>query len=333
MTLALSDGARQVSNGVRPFDPGRDVGAVADVIEIAFVDELGPNDRGVLRDFRLMQLAAPFLWLASRSVPDFDAVFGGFVWAEGGRIVGTVSLTRLGETGAHWLISNVGVLPEYRGRGIARALMEAAIGAVRRKGGRLITLQVRSQNERAYRLYRRLGFQLMEQTVVLDRAAGPVPALDAPTIPLRLWTTADADRTLDLTQAVVPDTYQALLPLRRAEFRFDTGGGPGHPVAEWLRGSTTYRLAVPDGDEFAAMVTLKARRRGGPHHIEMSVRPRWRGQLERSLVAQTMGIAARYGQRTMTAHLRPDEAAVIATLQEIGFRPMYTLDRLGLRLA
>lgn len=332
MTLALSDGARQPVSGVRPFDPGRDIGAVADVIEIAFVDELGPNDRGVLRDFRLMQLASPFLWLASRSVPDFDTVFGGFVWTEDGRIVGTVSLTRLGETGAHWLISNVGVLPEYRGRGVARSLMDAAIDTARRKGGRVITLQVRSQNERAYRLYRRLGFQLMEQTVVLDRVAGKVPSLVAPTIPLRPWTPADADRALDLAQVVVPPSYQALLPLRRAEFRFDTGGEPRNPLVEWLRGVTTYRLAVPDGDEFAALVTLKARRRGGPHQLEMSVRPRWRGQVERSLVAQTLSILARYGQRNMTADIRPDEAAAIAVLQEIGFRPMYTLDRLGLRL-
>ena len=52
----------------------------------------------------------------------------------------------------------------------------------------------------------------------------------------------------------------------------------------------------------------------------------------RSLVAQTLSILARYGQRNMTADIRLDELAAIAALQEIGFRPMYTLDRLGLRL-
>lgn len=332
MTLALSDSPRQPGAGVRSFDPGRDIGAVADVIEVAFVDELGPNDRGVLRDFRLLRLTAPLLWLASRSLPEFDTVFGGFVWTEGGRIVGTVSLTRLGEGGSHWLISNVGVLPEYRGRGIAHQLMDAAITSVRRKGGRLITLQVRSQNETAYRLYRRLGFQLLEETAMLERPPLPLPHLAAPSIPLRPWTPADADRALGLAQAVVPVAYQALLPLRRADFRFDTTGGPSNLAVEWLRGATTYRLAVPDGEEFAALVTLKARRRGGPHQIEMSIRPCWRGQLEPSLVAQMMAILGRYGRRAMTADIRSDETALMGALQEIGFRHAYTLDRLGLRL-
>lgn len=331
MTLALSDSARPTA-GVRPFDPARDIGAVTDVIEVAFVDELGPQDRAILRDFRLLQLVAPALWLAARLFPDFDAVFGGFVWVEDGHIVGTVTLTRLGDNGWHWLISNVGVLPSYRGRGIASALMAAAIDQARGRGGRLLTLQVRSQNETAYRLYRRLGFRLMEQTAILERPARPLPPLDAPPIPLRAWKVADADRVLALSQLVVPATYQSLIPLRRSEFRLEGETASEGPLLAWLRGQQTYCLAVPDGEEFAALARLKARTRGGMHQMELSVHPAWRGRLEPSLLAQTMGILARHGQRPTLAEIRPSEEGVLRALGEMEFKHLYTLDRLGLTL-
>ncbi len=52
-------------------------------------------------------------------------------------------------------ISTVGVLPEYRGQGIGRALIAAC---ELRLGGRLIRLSVRSSNQQAIRLYENLGY-------------------------------------------------------------------------------------------------------------------------------------------------------------------------------
>jgi RimJ/RimL family protein N-acetyltransferase len=49
--------------------------------------------------------------------------------------------------------------PLFEGRGAGRALMEALIELARERGGRRITLRVFAPNERAQRLYERLGFQ------------------------------------------------------------------------------------------------------------------------------------------------------------------------------
>jgi ribosomal protein S18 acetylase RimI-like enzyme len=58
----------------------------------------------------------------------------------------------------HSGILGMGVLREYRGRGIGRALMDATLQAAKAKGIRRVELTVRVDNEPAKRLYERFGF-------------------------------------------------------------------------------------------------------------------------------------------------------------------------------
>lgn len=51
------------------------------------------------------------------------------------------------------------VHPEYRGRGLARALVLASLAAARAAGQRLLTLEVRSSNQPAFELYRSCGMR------------------------------------------------------------------------------------------------------------------------------------------------------------------------------
>ncbi|CRK85393.1 ribosomal protein S18-alanine N-acetyltransferase [Neobacillus massiliamazoniensis] len=56
-------------------------------------------------------------------------------------------------------ITNVAILPEYRGRKLGEALMEKMISVARSMGARSMTLEVRVTNNIAQSLYRKLGFQ------------------------------------------------------------------------------------------------------------------------------------------------------------------------------
>ena len=55
-------------------------------------------------------------------------------------------------------INNLAVRPDWRGRGFARALLEHVLGEAARLGARRATLEVRSSNEVARRLYEGVGF-------------------------------------------------------------------------------------------------------------------------------------------------------------------------------
>jgi ribosomal protein S18 acetylase RimI-like enzyme len=56
-------------------------------------------------------------------------------------------------------VHDLAVLPQYRGRGIGRALLQTAEDHARQKGCCKLTLEVLDDNTRARALYRRFGFR------------------------------------------------------------------------------------------------------------------------------------------------------------------------------
>lgn len=74
---------------------------------------------------------------------------------EDGRVAGYVgSQTVMGETD----MMNVAVHPDFRRGGVAEALVSALIAGLKKQGSHCLTLEVRSSNEPAQKLYEKLGF-------------------------------------------------------------------------------------------------------------------------------------------------------------------------------
>lgn len=72
--------------------------------------------------------------------------------------------------GARARIHSLVVAPDVRGRGFALALMIHAIRALRREGATAVTLGVRSENGPAVGLYRGIGFEVVEEEEMWQRA-------------------------------------------------------------------------------------------------------------------------------------------------------------------
>ena len=103
--------------------------------------------------------------------------------------VGMALLSLRGDQG--W-ISAVGVVPEHRRSGIARAMMERLIENARQAGAQTVTLEVISQNSVALHLYQQLGFETVRELLTWQRPAGADP-LPVPPDPIAA---ADADELL-----------------------------------------------------------------------------------------------------------------------------------------
>jgi ribosomal-protein-alanine N-acetyltransferase len=98
-------------------------------------------------------------WSAMASSSSFLSITG-FVWEEAGKVVGNLSLVPFFHRGRRIdLVANVAVYPEFRRRGIARALTLAALEKSRDRHARATWLQVRQDNQAAVGLYTNLGFK------------------------------------------------------------------------------------------------------------------------------------------------------------------------------
>ena len=80
-----------------------------------------------------------------------------------GEIVGWGKIehpTELPSTAHVWHVTGLAVDPASEGHGAGRALMEALVELARERGGTRMTLRVLAPNERARRLYERVGFEV-----------------------------------------------------------------------------------------------------------------------------------------------------------------------------
>ena len=76
-----------------------------------------------------------------------------------GHVIGWCDIVPIGRpVYAHGGVLGMGIVAEHRGRGIGEALMRAALGRAKARGLTRVELTVRSDNERAIALYRKLGF-------------------------------------------------------------------------------------------------------------------------------------------------------------------------------
>ena len=145
---------------------------VADLVGAVFADEIDADGRSVLKEMQTVGRLSPLLGglMGSGFLGDF---VGGFVWIEDERVLGNVTLQRVDFGGTRWRISNVAVVPEYRGRGIARALMLSSLSEIAHQGGGWAILQVRVDNPPAKRLYESLGFTAVCQEGIWKLASLP----------------------------------------------------------------------------------------------------------------------------------------------------------------
>lgn len=82
-----------------------------------------------------------------------------FVALDGARVVGWADIVPgWAHAIAHTGTLGMGVLPDYRGRGIGESLLRATLAKARTKGITRVELMARADNARAIRLYERMGF-------------------------------------------------------------------------------------------------------------------------------------------------------------------------------
>ena len=189
MTVITFSYAPPVHPHLRRFDLRRDLAAVADLIELCFSETLDEEGRRYIRHMRSTARHTGMLRLAALSPARDSAPYSGFVWEEDGRVVGNLSQFLMPAWGKKiYLIANVAVHPDFRQRGIARALTEAALQYSRDRKAEATWLHVREENASALHLYRSLEFvdRPRRTTWVTQTVADNTPALVGPVVGARL---------------------------------------------------------------------------------------------------------------------------------------------------
>jgi ribosomal protein S18 acetylase RimI-like enzyme len=316
------------------LDPRRDLPQVADLIEQAFAGELDAGGQAALRELRWMGHMGGMASLLSLVGGNWPHQFGGYVWVEDGRVVGNVTVQRADDHARRWQIANVAVAPAYRGRGIARALMEAALDHIQAHDGTWAVLQVRADNVIACGLYERMGFEAISGSSEMRRPGPPwsplpvsMPWLLEP-LPAAAWR-----EVYDLAVASLPTLAQWWQPLRPQRFQATVD----QRLGEWLNRLSgqerVWRLGLREGGRMAVAVLVRGIRRQLAHRLEVWVhRAHW-GKWEESLTAQALNLLIGYPTRDVVIQVNTEYTALMEALRASGFQDHRTLVTMRRRVA
>ncbi len=328
----VADTARRspLADGLRPMSLARDWRRVLALIEVAFGENLDAEARRALRSMRLPGPLAPLVALLDGLSPPGEGTMPGFVWVQGGRVVGAACVRRVHSLSRGWLVSNVAVHPDWQGQGIGRAMLDAALDFARDYGGAWVVLQVRDDNPAARRLYDSLGFRVIAQVTRLRRAgpeALPVPAFGARVRPAG-W--LDGIALLQLARALTPHDVFWADTMNRDLYRT----GPLNRLTGWLQGySRRWWVLDEPGRAFQAAVGVEVNSRNAWHRLRLLMLPEAQNEkLASDLI--TFGLAQLSGVRSLPVEIeQPDSAQEVqSALLEADFEPIFSLAHMRLDL-
>ncbi|MGC8786207.1 MAG: GNAT family N-acetyltransferase, partial [Anaerolineae bacterium] len=229
-------------------------------------------------------------------------------------------------------ISNVAVHPDFRGRGIARQLMKAAIQEARQKGARWIILEVQTDNAPARQLYTELGFQVYDTIAELSLPVGKQAQRQTPTLVLRERRPEDWQGVCHLLQATTPEAVQAVRPIVDSHYRPTIKQSLGRWLDSLLYLRQTRDWLLEKDGHIVALLQATGQYTKAAHRLQIYVHPEHRGAIEEGLVASGLDWLSHFPDREVASTVSTSHPEALQAFQRIGFRTLRLLDQMGLNL-
>jgi RimJ/RimL family protein N-acetyltransferase len=122
-----------------------------------------PNDKSRYIEFICKYFKDNSLERKTISIPVCNAQFLYYVALYKDKIVGDAGLTKIPSSQTNlWQIGGVSILPELRGYGIGERILKVIISQIK-ENNYIIFVSVSKYNERAIKLYKKLGFRLADK--------------------------------------------------------------------------------------------------------------------------------------------------------------------------
>jgi len=120
------------------------------------IDIARKEDVAAISEIERAAFSDPWSARSFRDALEHPSVYFGCARSDAGQVLGYVVAWFVADEGE---IANLAVAPEGWGRGIGRALLDAALAEATQRGIESVYLEVRDSNARARRLYQSRGFE------------------------------------------------------------------------------------------------------------------------------------------------------------------------------
>jgi GNAT superfamily N-acetyltransferase len=251
----------------------------------------------------------------------------GFVWEQDGQIIGNVTLLNTSVNG-RYLIVNVAVHPDYRRQGIARMLMKATTDHVRQKNGREILLQVDKDNQHAIDLYLDLDYTTIgTMTTWVANAGRAHPIQSHADVPIRALRGNEGQAAYELDILALPPNLNWPEPIPKDTYQFSMW----KRIANFINARHHETWITTDGVRLTGSVSVWSEW-GRAHQLTLRVHPKWKGELERPLLAKILRQLPYIPRRNIRIDHPHSDELTNTLLTEANFKPRRTLTHMHVDL-
>jgi ribosomal protein S18 acetylase RimI-like enzyme len=234
-----------------------------------------------------------------------------------------------------WYVSTVGVLPEFRRRGIARKLVESGIALIKELDGEIALLDVISGNLPAYSLYVDVGFE--HYTGLQEYKHKDIEHSQIPEIPkgfeLVKLNRYDWKTRFNLMDTITPDKIKEYEPVEVGRFKQPVIMRIVNPLIKFAQGQENIdQVIMYDGKIMGRMHMSLRKKSGGRHNLTLYMDKEY-PKLAEFCVAYMLGkIAEMEDGKTLTTAVEQWQPHVSEAFTKFGFEERVEGHRLGLKL-
>jgi ribosomal protein S18 acetylase RimI-like enzyme len=304
-----------IESGLRPVNSRRDMGAIADLIQDAFDQEMDPVGSRLVRDMRAFSRAGTLGWLFGKLFLPQAAYPMGFVWEEDGQVVGNASLLRVEGFPHRWVMANIAVDPAYRRKGIGRALVQASLELAQRRKTKEVLLQVLSSNQVAQVLYASLGFKPLSTRTTWSRSRSQRLPSTMDTGASRLRAEGEWEDQLALSERLHPEGLIWPYPLTSSIFHVSG-------LSRFYLQENSQHWVWFDGDRLLGSLTARYSTDRASLRFLLVVDPEVRGEIESPLMSS--GLMA-YAHRRVQIMIDYPAGFAQQVFHDLGFQVRRTL--------
>jgi len=292
-------------------------------------EEIENNVQGI----RSLKSIWPLFALLRTFSADARDLIRGFFCVVDGKLVCNISCQRRGEA---WTISDVVVLPEYRGKGYARELVRTCVADIRARGGKKVSLDVVSGNLPAHALYQSEGFRDYT-TLASYELKSFHPLLVVGTDDCRVEEIKGDSWKLryDFWKRVTPREVQQFAPVTESSFRRSAFNRAFNNLWRWIGGEKfqVYALLRGRGGHVLGVAAVNKRtKEGGINTLEIGLDETYSGKAEYFLTEVLWRIYSDHKSPLTEFELPAWQVGLRRACQGLGMKPKYETISMGMKL-
>lgn len=258
----------------------------------------------------------------------------GYIAEVDGNPAGLFMCQRRGSTDK-WYIATVGVLPEFRRKGIARKLVESGVALIKGLDGEIALLDVISGNLPAYSLYVDVGFEHYTGSKEYD--CKNIEHSETPEFPkdfeLVKLDRFDWKTRVELMETITPDKIKEYEPVEVGRFKQPAIMRIVLPLLNFAQGNKNIdQVIMYDGKIMGRMYMGLRKKSGGRHNLMLHLDKEY-PKLAEFCVAYMLGkIAEMDDGKALVTSVEQWQPHVVEAFTKFGFEERVEGHRLGLKL-